>query len=710
MSSIFTNASKFMNVAKISGSQDIDHTSINTVVDQVNSRFGTLEQSYTNLIQQDETYIREYMKRISDPYTILSMNMENTASYLNNDTFNIMGDTNSYKGYYHLYFSEQGFEDLSRYNIIILYKPSGYDDFYVANPNAIHMTNYFQGLQVYLHPSAISSRFYNADSVDIRIIVQRHILSSPITSIVPIHLTSSSKSLVGTINSSELGSVNSATYCVPMIKSAGSNVWHKNTRDSVTISDLGNSTYRYSNYNTDYIQLGEHSIGNSLESLDIGFAMSYKSDTSMWVYKDSDESELALSFMGDLNDGSSNRNLKVPLIKKQLSDGSYVSVPYLDKRDFMVFINNIKLAASDYEITENEQFGSVLSLNVNSASSTVYVRIVKNIPFTENNLYYYVENELNPYGIGLIEKQLALFGPENGMLFVNRHYTDMTNINQVIGKYIDMSFIDVNQFEIFSNFYIEDNVKSMIDLFVQTKTESEKMLSMMGMDDQDTLIQNYADNNNLPEIDFKSVWNPSILAEVNYDVLDPQFLHVYKNEYLTIPIDASGLTVKWFVESGNSATLSSAGSTSCKFKSSFDEYQYSIVRAFVMNSVGSFKTQVFIINQLNIIEKPEVVVTGVPESSPGDYYDIALEFDSNVVDYFDVGVSAGGAISDLTGNTFQLSTTRASEDVYLCIDVYSKGIKSEMAGLPMVGLGEDLYTDSDITDGVTRLTYTIVKT
>lgn len=709
MSSIFTNASKFINISKISGSQDVDHTSVNGVVDQINSKFGTLEQSYTSLIQNNETYIREYLKRISDPYTILSMEMNTPSSYINTDAFNLMGDTNTHSGYYHLYFSQQGFESVERYNFLILYKPNTSSDYNVLDPRGITVSNYFQGLQVYINPNYVQSDFKSASKNDIRIIVQRHILNTPNSSLSITNLENSSSSLVGTVSSDELGSTNSDKYTIPMVKFEGSDFWHKNTRDDYSISDLGNGSYRYNITNSDMLYLGEYSVGNALEALDIGFSFSRSSNISAYAYY-TEESALAVGLLEELNDGSSSKNIVVPLVKRQFADGSYFSIPYLDKRDFIVFINNKKMAAADYEIIETASHGSVISLNINpELSGSIYVRIIKNIPFTDVNLYYFIENELNSYGIGLIEKQLSLFGPETGMLFVNRRYQDLSNINQVVGKYVDMSFVESNQFELFSNFFIEDNIESILELFVNTKTESEKMMDLFSKDDQSVMIQNYVDNNKLPTINYSSVWSPIVLSDVSYTPTATKYYSTYDNESVRLDISVpSGLRVLWFIESGADATLSSKSTSGCTVNSSFDTHTYVIVRAYILNNDGAFKTQLYVVNQNDAVADPQVTVSGVPTSTTGGSYTITLS--STTMGSFIAGASNGATISNKTSTSFKLNTDSAAGDITLCIDVYAKDVDSIIAGLPLTGLGEDLYILDDANeDGITRLNYVITK-
>ena len=717
MSNVFSDLKKFVPLPQIPGNVDIDHMSINQTIERIQGKFNSLETNYLNLVKNNPEYISDYLRHIADPYTVISKTMVNPAAYVNSDTFDAMGKNNPHKGWYTLYFSEEAIEDINRYTCLAMVKYEGSEEFGYIQGDYIEYTNHFQGLQIHLKRG--SWNIDNKDNVEFRFILFRHIMDYEDTIYQPVYFNQNmQKRLIAKISDSTLGTTYSDDYLVPMFCPDGSAIYTTliDEHHEVEIVNNHDGSHNLTVFNPDYLMKGNYIISNALESFDLEFNYNRSNNVygSMPDMSGSREvTTLVEPLFKKLNNGASRKAIHIPLVSREM-DKKLMSVPFESTKDFIVLIDGRKMIPDlDFDIEESIAFGSILTVKLDWVNPTINIRVIKNIPCPNDDSHYALIDKLNEHGIVKANKAISLIQEQTGMMWVDRYYRDVTTLQHVIGDYTHIGGIDKNMVELQCNYLLDGNIENIMNQFQSTKSESEKMMDLLGKDDHQKLIDNYVTNNNLPVIEWKDYWKPEALPAPEL-IVEGRADSVPVNTYITlIPAVISGTasSYMWVHESGAPVSIKNANATNCEVEvTSYDSYEYATIRMFAFNAAGMFAECLYTITNLSPIMDPSGTTGGIPSKmNINSTATITLNYSN--MNSFIVGANGGATITNKTHNSFVINTDGcvSKTTFQVVIDVITADHDNVLTGLPLGGLGVDLYPNSDTagSDGLTTLTYDI---
>ena len=718
MSNVFSDIKKFIPLPQIPGNVDIDHMSINQTIERIQGKFNSLETNYLNLVKNNPEYISDYLRHIADPYVVLSKTLVNPEAYVNEDTFDAMGNKNRHKNWYSIYFSEEAIEDLGRYTCLAMLKYEDSEEFEYIIGGYVQYTNIFQGLQVHINRSQLNLDAKN--NVELRFILFRHIMEYEETVYQSVYFNQNmQKRMSAKIADSALGTTFSENYLVPMYCPDGSSVYTTliDEHHEVEIVDNHDGSHQLTVFNPDYLMKGNYIIANALESFDFECLFN-RPNSAIYVQPDMSGSRtagnLVSTLMKQLNHGNAQRTMHIPLVKRMM-DGKLMSVTYKSTKDFIVMIGGRKMIPDvDYYIEESISFGSVLTVTIDNASKVSNIRVIKNLPCPDDTAHYVFMDKLDEHSIVKANKAVSLIQETAGMMWIDRHYRDVSTLQHIIGDYTHISGINKNCVELQCNYLLDGNIDNIMNQFQSTKSESEKMMDLLGQTDQDKLLENYINNNKLPIIDWKDYWKPEYCPPVDI-VVEGRSDSIMEDTLTTLkPVVISGKLQKclWVHESGAPVVITNEHATNCELKvTSFDIYDYTTIRLFAFNIKGMYSTCLYTLTNLSPANDPAGTTTGIPSTmNKGSTATITLNYDN--LGSFIVGANGGAAITNKTAKSFVINTAgcKVGETFQVVLDVMTVGHNNILTGLPLGGLGVDLYPNSDTSgnDGLTTLTYDIV--
>ena len=705
--------------------QDIDHEVVNDRINQVNNAVNSFSYELYSLLKNSPEYLAKFFQHAADPYYFKKFEVTSPNIYTFTDFFDIDGSQNTHVGWKVLSFPDVTITSPSQYyGIVFIKEPSSVDTIKLPE-SAYTISTKLSGVRVLINPD----KFTLKDNSTVYLLIFKHVSDTgPFVFSSKTVDTNFQKNVYFPVEVNNQG-IWTTDYLTAFYKPLNTNLYRP-LDDSYGYdfveNGIGSVECRVARLLDGNIEQGTYAALNTLEPFNFS---AYIEMNAYGVVTHSEASNglgdnsyvYSKTIFGNINTGSQ-YSLMIPLIKKIVDDVKY-PVPYKSTKDFLVFVNDIKLIPDeDFTIVESAADATCIQVTKMIASKIngINVRVIKNMPVVESNQYFMLDN-FDQYGNEVTNKLATVLSSQSCVCFSNRRFVEPDQITYILNDLTNFSFIKYNHLELISTFFVNKAIRTFINEFLAGRMEYEKFLDFLNKTDQQVLINNFITNRNLPTRSYLPVTDYSAGNTPQFiGVTDTWLLEGYESE---ITVDTFGATgIRWTYEGGVPATITDTDKFTVKITPLNSRIvRYMAVRATIYNANGISKSKLFRFNVFPINRDPIPTSLVTPVTIvKGTSFNIDVrqvtDGDASTIHGFNISVNNGAVVKNKTQFTCTIDTITVTQSpITLNFDVYDKEyVDTFLPGLPVAGLGYDLEIGRANTiggeDGFVSFTRTVEVT